>query len=699
MASTEAEMDLNDRQSTRNPAGIAPTLPLQTSQWALFDVLGDGVYGIDLDGRCTFANRAALSILGYATLDELLGRNMHGALHHTYPDGSVYPIEDCPIVSTLRTGVPVRLENELLWRKDGTSFFAEYSSFPLVVDGATTGSVITFNDLSLRHDNRRRDALQAAVSGILESSADTEQAQAHLVATIGSGFGWDAGALWSVVAGNGGRLRCTAVWHAPKSSRRLPEVDGAPELDFAQGLPGRAWAEGRTIVSEGAPEDGTGLSRVIPGAEIAFPVRTGGRTVGILEFLGRRPMELDATVLGDLVVLGQQVGQFLSRRQAEADLRDIETLKTAIMEAALDCLIVVDAETLIREFNPAAEKTFGQSREASLGQELGALILPTDFLVGHLQKFARFLDDSEVSINNEHVEVEAKRANGERFPAELSVTPLKVGGTPLFSAYMRDITERKRAQREVAAARESAEEANRVKSDFIANMSHELRTPLSAIIGYSEMLQEEMEDGTDPAALAPDMQKIENNARHLLGLINDVLDLSKIESGKMEIFVEAFEVEPMVRDVASTVASLVKKKGNVLVLDLAPDLGVMRSDLTKLKQILLNLLSNAAKFTEGGKITLAATRAGGAKDFGRLAFTVRDTGLGMTDDQLGKLFQRYSQADASTTSKFGGTGLGLSISRAFAAMLGGDIGVTSVSGQGSAFTIDLPAELAGPSPS
>ena len=220
-------------------------------------------------------------------------------------------------------------------------------------------------------------------------------------------------------------------------------------------------------------------------------------------------------------------------------------------------------------------------------------------------------------------------------------------------------------------------------------MSHELRTPLSAIIGYSEMLQEEMEDGADAAGLAPDMHKIENNARHLLGLINDVLDLSKIESGKMEVFVEPFDVEATVRDVASTVAALVQKKGNALSLDLAPGLGGMRSDLTKVRQMLLNLLSNAAKFTESGTITLSASRAGD-----RITFAVRDSGIGMTPEQLGKLFGRFQQADASTTSKFGGTGLGLSISRAFAIMLGGDITVTSDYGEGSTFTVRLPAEMA-----
>jgi len=286
------------------------------------------------------------------------------------------------------------------------------------------------------------------------------------------------------------------------------------------------------------------------------------------------------------------------------------------------------------------------------------------------------------------VEHRLRRADGDwRIMSVRGVPILDDGAVREWVGIHVDITARKQAEEELSAAKDAAEAANRAKSQFLANMSHELRTPLSAVIGYSEMLEEEMEDGGD-AGLLGDVRKIQSNARHLLSLINDVLDLSKIEADRMTTYAEDIQVQALAEDVAGTVGNLVVQKGNTLAMDLAPGLGVMHSDQTKLRQCLFNLVSNAAKFTENGRITVRVRRDG---DW--VEFSVADSGIGMTPEQLAGLFERFAQADVSTTRRFGGTGLGLAITRAFCRLLGGDVRVESTYGAGSTFTMRLPAVM------
>ena len=254
-----------------------------------------------------------------------------------------------------------------------------------------------------------------------------------------------------------------------------------------------------------------------------------------------------------------------------------------------------------------------------------------------------------------------------------------------------EITERKQAEDELRKARDVAEEATNAKSEFLANMSHELRTPMNAILGYSEMLIEEAED-VEQEDFIPDLKKINQAGTHLLSLINDVLDLSKIETGKMEAFAENIDVNNLIDEVSGTVRPLIEKNSNKLVIERGEQLGDAYQDLTKLRQAFYNLFSNAAKFTHEGTITLRVERTDqSGVDFLNLA--VSDTGIGIADDKIDKVFEAFAQADGSTTRNYGGTGLGLAISRRFCQLLGGDLTLHSKLGQGSTFTISIPTNL------
>jgi signal transduction histidine kinase len=243
---------------------------------------------------------------------------------------------------------------------------------------------------------------------------------------------------------------------------------------------------------------------------------------------------------------------------------------------------------------------------------------------------------------------------------------------------------------ELQAKTEELEIASRHKSEFLANMSHELRTPLNAIIGYAELIAEECAD-LGAEEFLPDLGKIRSAGQHLLTLISGILDLAKVEAGRMDLFVERIDIAAMVTEVDQIARNLVEKNRNTFVLDCPADIGAFDADVVKVKQVLFNLLSNAAKFTEDGSITLAVTRRTDPAAHGTVEFAVTDTGIGMTEEQQATLFEAFSQADVSTTRKYGGTGLGLALSRSFCQMMGGDITVTSELGVGSTFTATLPA--------
>jgi PAS domain S-box-containing protein len=345
-------------------------------------------------------------------------------------------------------------------------------------------------------------------------------------------------------------------------------------------------------------------------------------------------------------------------------------------------IVTLDRDHHVLSCNPAFESLYGYRESELIGQNLDDHIAPDDGLE-EAQQYTAAAGDRAVSGIGRR-----RRKDGSLVDVQIRAVPVIVGGERVgMMGLYNDITE-------LLAARHDAEAANTAKSHFLASMSHELRTPLNAIIGYSEMLQEDAED-VGQEDFIPDLQKIHGAGRHLLTLINDILDLSKIEAGKMDLFLEEFDVGEMVEEVVSTVRPLVEKNGNEFAVEVSEEMGDMTADVTRMRQVLLNLLSNASKFTEEGTITLSVGLDPSEDSAPDVAvFEVSDTGIGMTDEQVDRIFEAFAQAEVSTTSKFGGTGLGLAISRRFCRMMGGDIEVTSVPGEGSRFTMRVPLVVA-----
>jgi signal transduction histidine kinase/CheY-like chemotaxis protein len=407
--------------------------------------------------------------------------------------------------------------------------------------------------------------------------------------------------------------------------------------------------------------------------------------------IGRRVMLLNARKLqaghhGELLVLAME--DVTERRRSEADLKAIETYAQNIVDTVREPLLILDTTLRVRSGNRAFYQTF----KVSLEETENRLIYELGNGQWDIPDLRTLLEDivPKSSVFNDFELEHDFPAIGRRVML-LNARKLQAGhhGELLVLA-MEDATERRRAEEEIAKAKETAETANRTKSLFLANMSHELRTPLNAILGYSEMLQEEAVERQLVEEFGADLEKINGAGKHLLTLINDILDLSKIEAGKMELYLESFDLTAMIDDVAATVRPMIEKTANTLHIRRAPDLGSMHADQIKVRQALFNLLSNAVKFTHQGDITLEAGRQ---RMDGRewIVFRVTDTGIGLSSGQIVKLFQDFTQADASTTRKFGGTGLGLVLTRRFCQMMGGDVTVRSVSGEGSVFTIKLPA--------
>jgi len=418
-----------------------------------------------------------------------------------------------------------------------------------------------------------------------------------------------------------------------------------------------------------APGDGAGDERSACSVILA-PIEVAGEWFGFLGFEDGRRREWTEAERDSFRAAARMLGASMTRQRAQEYV-------DGILRSMDESLVVTDRDLQIRRVNPSTLRLLGYQEEELIGRPALQLLVERDAPARHTAVERTYRTKSGGLMSVLFSSAEMRNSTGE------------------LEGYVwlaQDITELKHVQAELLRAKEAAEEASRAKSSFLANMSHELRTPLNAVIGYSEMLQEVAEE-RGQQDLLPDLHKIRAAGTHLLGLINDILDLSKIEAGKVKLQIESLAVEAVVEDVVSTIRPLVDANRNRLQVECRRPLGAVLADQTRVRQVLYNLLSNACKFTDHGLIRMEARQiAYQGADW--VEFQVIDTGIGMSPSQLETLYRPFMQADPSTTRKYGGTGLGLTISREFCLMMGGSISAESELGKGSTFTLRLPAHPA-----
>jgi PAS domain S-box-containing protein len=469
-----------------------------------------------------------------------------------------------------------------------------------------------------------------------------------------------------------------------------PPNDGqlGKEPTFGEGLVGRSALSGERIIVSGTPD---GNEQATSSSHVIVPILYGGTIQAVIEL--HSAARLSERELDYLEVVSEDIAIAIDSAQNRERIRGSEQRIKAIVDTAADPVITITGKGLIQSFNRAAEKLFGYTEDEVLDENI-KMLMPSPYREEHDEYLHRYLATGRSSIIGVGCEAVAQKRDGSTVPIFLSVSQVVVddnsddeGASILFTGIIRDLTEQKAMEAE-QIARKSAEAANRAKSEFLANMSHEIRTPMTAILGYSEIVLGNVSDPQNIEGL----QTIQRNGKYLLGIINDILDISKIESGKLQI--EHIECSPcqILSDVASLMRVRASAKGLPLVIEYdGPIPKTIQSDPTRLRQILINVVGNAIKFTEVGKVRVVARLLDVESDEDKMQFEVIDTGIGMTEQQIGRLFRPFVQADTSTTRKFGGTGLGLMISKRLAEKLGGDVQVDSVAGEGSTFSVTVSA--------
>ena len=661
----------------------------------ILEVEPEGVLVTDHGRRVLQINPAGCALFDAGFPEEILGRDIGQWVHEddrrVYEDAHAAALQGR---SVLISGRLQGLSGEWRW--------FEMTSVLLPGEHGLQPSVLSVTrDITDQKHAQRRQALQHAVAKVLAEASTVEQAIPELLRVIGTSLEWQVGIFWRVQEKTR-TLRCLDTWGAyPHPVEEFLEASRRETFSSGAGFPGRCWARGEPLWEPDVMRDhdfvrAAAASRDGLHAGCTFPVWLRTSVFGIMEFFSREVHPRDADLLRTLATIGSQIGLFLERAEVEASLRENESRTRLIIDTALDAIVTMDREGTITEWNAQAELLFGWPAHEAIGRDLAETIIPADQRAAHRAGLARYLKTGRVSILGKLVEVQACHRDGRLFPAEVSIAHLRLSDTVVFSAFIRDISQRKESEQALSSYAQQLERSNHdldealsqaraateAKSSFLATMSHEIRTPMNGVIGMTgllldtELTAEQREYG----------EAVRNCGDHLLTIINDILDFSKIEAGKMSLEIIDFDLRHAVEDALDLFGERASSKHlNLACLFHAEVPSALRGDPGRVRQVLTNLVGNAIKFTQEGDVVVQVRLDSEQDGAVVVRFDVTDTGIGLTEAQQARLFQAFSQADGSTTRKYGGTGLGLAICKRLVEMMGGEIGVASQPGSGSTF--------------
>ncbi|MCI0461774.1 MAG: PAS domain S-box protein [Gemmataceae bacterium] len=657
---------------------------------AVFNEARDALVVADAQGRFVQANPSACVLFGLPH-ERLVGRRL---------DEFTVPGHDLSAAweSFRREGQGV---GEFRLRRPDGHREVEYSATAHFLPGR---HLFVLQDISGRRAAEQRRALRHQVTRRLAEASTVREAAVGVVEAICEGLDQDWGALWQVDR-RARVLRCVEIWHRPEVS--VPRFEAlSREITFTPGLglPGRVWASGEpswvadTATDPNFPRGRVAIEDGLRGG-FGFPIRLGGEILGVLEFFNRQARPSDNALLDTLAGLGSEIGQFLERKQAEEAVRESEALKTAILEAAMDAIIAMDHEGRVVEFNPAAERLFGYARSEVLGREVAELIVPERLRDAHRQGLAHHLQNGAGLVFGKRLEMPAQRADGSEFPIELAITRIAIEGVPIFTAYLRDVTERKRAEAEILRLTEGLErrvrertaqlqEANRELESFSYSVSHDLRAPLRHISGFSDLLKKLAWDGLDASGQRY-LNVISESARYAGTLVDDLLAFSRM--GRAELRHSPVDVNQLVEVVQLDLENEVNGRLITWKVDRLPK---VRADPSMLRVVLRNLLGNAVKYTrQRAEPVIEVTCTPGESED---VFAVRDNGIGFEMQYVEKLFNVFQRLHAP--GDFEGTGIGLALVRRIIHRHGGRTWAAGAPGAGATFYFTLPRLAEEPAP-